>query len=128
MSTYARIAVANSDGTFFSIYCHWDGYPSCAGKTLRDHYKDEAKVRELMSLGDLSVLGAEIGVKHDFYQEDSGMCTAYARDRGEEGVDQLHSHDFGELVQSTYDCGGKWLYVFENGKWTETNVTSITEG
>jgi hypothetical protein len=106
MGTRSRIAAANADGTFTSIYCHWDGYPSGVGQTLRDHYKDEAKVRELLNLGDLSSLEEEIGT-----------CNAYGRDRGETGVEAQTSADFQELCQATQDCGGEWLYVFKGGQW-----------
>ena len=34
MATRSLIAVQNADGTFLSIYCHWDGYPSGVGKDL----------------------------------------------------------------------------------------------
>lgn len=66
MGTRSRIGLELPDGTFGSIYCHWDGYPGYNGKILLGHYSDPAKVEELISLGDLSSLGAEIGEKHDF--------------------------------------------------------------
>lgn len=117
MGTRARIAIANTDGTFTSIYTHWDGNPTSHGVTLRDHYKSEAKVRLLMALGDLSSLGAEIGTKHDFDNSPDGECNAYGRDRGEIDIDAVVSPDFESLCSLTQSCGGEYLYVFKGGNW-----------
>lgn len=66
MSTRSRIGVLNEDGTIRSIYVHWDGYPSNNGKILAEHYRDIRKIQKLIELGDISILGPEIGEKHDF--------------------------------------------------------------
>lgn len=87
MGTRSTIAIQNEDGTVTGIYCHWDGYLSHNGRILQDHYTDEAKVRELIALGDLSSLGENIGTKHDFDNAPRGECNAYGRDRGEKNVD-----------------------------------------
>ena len=64
MSTRSRIGILNDDGTVDSIYCHFDGYISNNGKILQEHYTDPAKMAELIALGDISSLAAEIGVQH----------------------------------------------------------------
>ena len=118
MGTRSRIAIANSDGSFTSIYCHWDGYPEGVGATLLKHYTTYAKVRELMALGDLSSLGDEIGEKHDF--ESRGYhdwCKAYGRDRGETGIEAETSPHLEALFLLTQQCGGEYVYVFSNGSW-----------
>lgn len=118
MGTSSRIAVANEDGSYLSVYCHWDGYPSHNGGILLHRYKDEATVRKLISMGDLSSLGGSIGTKHDFGASDSGdQCTFYKRDRGDAGVDAQSSGSLEELFAFTQDCGGEWLYVFDHGTW-----------
>ncbi len=104
MSTRANIAILNRDKSVEVIYTHNDGYPSHHGTILLEHYNTEEKVRELLKLGDLSVLAENIGEKHNFewYQEHSvngnidwdkvaadprdKMCKAYGRDRGEKGT------------------------------------------
>jgi hypothetical protein len=58
MSTRSRIGILNDDRSVTSIYCHFDGYPSGVGAILVAHYHDTVKVRELISLGDISSLGA----------------------------------------------------------------------
>jgi len=100
MSTRSNIGIINTNGSVIAIYIHSDGYPSGVGKTLLDNYNTADKVRELLKLGDLSVLGTVIGEKHDFdwggeygFDWDNRrsdprykMCLAYGRDRGEKGT------------------------------------------
>jgi hypothetical protein len=117
MGTRSRIAVANPDGTFTSIYCHWDGYPTGVGRTLKDHYGDAEKVAALIALGDISSLGEEIGSKHDFDNNPDGEVNAYGRDRGEEGIEPKVSANFESLTELTQDCGGEYLYVYKGGNW-----------
>jgi hypothetical protein len=132
MGTRSRIAMANADGSFTSIYCHWDGYPSHHGPILRDHYKDPEKVAALIALGDISSLGTDVGEKHPFdnphkigtkaydkwrEKHNTNMCTAYARDRGETGVEPARSENFEALCALTQECGGEHLYVFKAGQW-----------
>lgn len=117
MGTRSRIAVANADGTFTSIYCHWDGYPEHNGRILHEHYGDEAKVQSLMALGNLSSLGPSLGEKHDFDADGTeDVCTAYGRDRGEQATGAATSADLAALKSLTKECGGEFLYVFD-GTW-----------
>ena len=70
MSTRSRIGIVRDSNArkivVESVYCHFDGYPDGVGQMLLDHWTDPAKVEHLISLGDLSSLGSEIGEKHDF--------------------------------------------------------------
>ncbi len=102
MSTRSRIAVANSDGTYTSIYCHFDGHPSGVGRTLFEHWNSEGAARELLSLGDISALDSTLD-----------GTVAYARDRGETDVDAAVSLNLAELKYATRQCGGEYLYVFD---------------
>jgi hypothetical protein len=117
MGTRARIAYELPSGKFKSIYTHWDGYPSHHGDILMNHYKDAAKVRKLIALGDLSTLAAEIGDKHDWDNSPKGVCNAYGRDRGEAGVGPKISVNLNALNALTQNCGGEYLYVFKGGEW-----------
>ena len=119
MATRSRIAIENADGTFTSVYCHWDGYPSHNGQILFDCYNTHAEVRELLSHGDLSVLGPKIGAGHDFDARDTDdQCTFFKRDRGEDDVDAAKSANYIALCGLTRECGGEWLYVFgRDGVW-----------
>jgi hypothetical protein len=116
MGTRSTIAIQNADGTVTGIYCHWDGYLSCNGRILAENYTDEAKVRELIALGDLSSLDAEIGAKTDFNNAAEGQCVAYGRDRGERDVEAktYASHD--DLLEQ---MGQEYDYLFTPGAgWT----------
>lgn len=117
MGTRARIAMQMPSGAFRSIYTHWDGYPSHHGAILQEHYTDPKKVWELLSLGDLSVLGAEIGEKHGFDAIVDNVCTAYGRDRGEKDTHPRISKTLEALNKLTQECGGEFLYVFKDGEW-----------
>lgn len=111
MGTRSRIGILEPDGSVTSIYCHWDGYPSHHGPILLNHYATEEKVRALMALGDISVLGEELGEKHDFDEPPDGVCNVYGRDRGEEGVSARRSAsvaDFKTIAE-------EYMYLFQPG-------------
>lgn len=128
MSTRSNIIRENLDGSFDSIYCHSDGYPSHNGTILLEHYGDPAKVDQLLSLGDLSLLGAEIGEQHSFRDRSKDVCIFYGRDRGETGIDALHLADAEELQKMLDESWSEWVYVFRvaDGKWYFTNNPSPT--
>ena len=128
MATRSNIAVQQEDGSFLYIYVHNDGYFEGVGQTLLDHYGDIGKARELVALGDLSVVGNEIGEKHDFDEPRwdwavkvktpenlaraalvDTWCLAYGRDRGEENIEPkpLASTDVLSAYQNQY------LYVMQ---------------
>lgn len=138
MGTRSTIAIQNADGTVTGIYCHWDGYLSHNGQILQDYYTDEAKVRELIALGDLSSLGANIGEKHPFDERVDAetyadtRCTAYGRDRGEKNAEATTyaSHaDFLDVMGQEYDYlftpGAGWTVRYFAG-W-ETAESSLAE-
>jgi hypothetical protein len=119
MSTRSRIAVRRADGTFESIYCHFDGYPEGVGRTLAAHYTDPAKVERLVALGAISVLAPDIGEPHGFetHDEGDGRCLAYGRDRGDRGTEAHTSPDFPALQALATASWGEYLYVFADGAW-----------
>lgn len=118
MGTRSTIAIQNADGTVTGIYCHWDGYTAHNGRILQDYYTTEEAVRELIALGDLSSLGANIGEKHDFnnapYADTIAetVCTAYGRDRGETGIEAATYDSHDELMEK---MGQEYDYLFVPG-------------
>lgn len=63
MSTRSYILMQNEDGSLDGIYCHFDGsydYPLSVGVILDKYYQDPNRVKQLIRLGDLSSIGAEI--------------------------------------------------------------------
>jgi hypothetical protein len=96
MATRSTIALEFADGTVGQVYCHWDGYLAHNGKILFENYTDPYKLRDLIDLGDLSVLHAELGEKHNFNDEYKDGCTFYGRDRGEDRIDARYFKDFAD--------------------------------
>ena len=88
MATRSRIGIQNEDGTVSSVYCHWDGYPDHNGKILISNYTEREKVEELIALGSISSLRANIapapGSDHSFEKPQEDVTIAYHRDRGED--------------------------------------------
>jgi hypothetical protein len=115
MATRSHIGVRNTDGTVDYIYCHWDGYPEHNGKILIDHYADMDKVNALMKLGNVSILGPEIGEKHDFDSlvRDKNWCRAYGRDR-KYTDQQVKTTQFADLLK---DDSVDYIYVFDGDYW-----------
>jgi hypothetical protein len=96
MATRSRIAVQNADGTFLSIYCHWDGYPSGVGKDLLNEHNSEQAARALMEHGDLSTLSP----------------LASYRSKGETDVDAQIHNSMEDLQSVAFDCGVDWTYLW----------------
>jgi len=109
MGTRARIGIVEPDGSITSIYTHWDGHPNHHGPILLEYYGTEERVRALLALGDLSVLDKDLGEKHDFNHRPDGVCNAYGRDRGEDGVSARHSASLGELRE----IAEEYTYLFQ---------------
>lgn len=128
MATRSTISLEFADGIIGMIYCHWDGYLEHNGKILSENYSDPFKLRELIDLGNVSILRPDIGVKHSFdnphrygtpeyiaHQEQfEDMTTFYGRDRGESDVDAVYFIDFDQ-----YEAKGDWQeynYILRNIK------------
>ena len=130
MGTRSRIAIQNQDGTLNSIYCHWDGYPSHNGAILKESYKEEARVRELISLGSLSSLAPKISADedtpHSFNSPQEGVCVFYGRDRGEEEVGPATHKTLDELIECAGDSWGEYVYIFnpETSGWSYIDMHS----
>lgn len=129
MATRSNIGILNEDGTVDYIYCHFDGYPEHNGKILNEHYSEEASVWGLIALGDLSILGPEIGEKQDFNGvRNKQWCLAYGRDRGEDNI-EARTCSYADYTKEYFE---EYVYLFTPGKgwevraygtnyWTELN-------
>lgn len=126
MATRGTIALEFADGTIGMVYSHWDNSPSWNGKILQEHYGDPFKVRQLIDLGNISSLRAEIGVQHPFdspyrwatdeyraHEAQYGnMTTFYGRDRGDTDQSATYVKDFAD-----YKANGDWQeynYILRN--------------
>jgi hypothetical protein len=116
MATRSTIAIELKDGTVHQVYCHWDGYPSNNGRILLEHYTDEKKILELLSHGDMSSLGEEIGEPHEFGKSPNKKWTEYyRRDRGESGLETKHYRSFEHYKKAGWS--ESYDYIYRNGVW-----------
>lgn len=125
MSTRSVIAIRNTANDYDVIYAHWDGYPEHNGVLLRDHYNTLEKARELIALGDLSVLGETIA-----------ECEHY-KDRGDPWDDVKPQKRYGYREVKEYCDWAEFMYIWvaENadepvageGSWTCINIQGGTE-
>ncbi|MFC6095781.1 hypothetical protein ACFPVY_03910 [Flavobacterium qiangtangense] len=102
--------------TYTDVYSHWDGYPSWVGKILYHNYNTLEKVKELISHGDISSLGAKIEAStdnHKFMQPDDDTTVFYHRDRGDKW-NETEPHTHTEMSTLRHD---NYAYLFKDGKW-----------
>lgn len=123
MSTRSTIAI-KQDNTIKAVYCHYDGYIEYVGRILHQYYQDSDKVLSLIEQGDLSSLGVDIGVQHDFnarteYSQDlfAKQCTFYTRDRGENCPPSTYS-SVQDWVLDLDSAGVEYYYLYQDGRWT----------
>lgn len=117
MGTRSRIGVMHGDNCK-SVYCHWDGYLEHNGAILLEHY-NSAKANQLVALGDLSSLHANIGEKHDFddRRASDNQCTFYGRDRGETGTGFKTDDTFEKFFERADNCAAEYYYIMKDGVW-----------
>ena len=118
MSTSCRIARKDSSGTYESIYCHHDGYPSYTFNLLNTYYNNDVRVAELIDFGDASSVQEKLhpNKKHTFDDPQDGVCIFYHRDRGEPWYDFAPLR--GESKESLLGAWVDFVYIFEDGVWT----------
>ncbi len=128
-STRSRVGILNSDGTIKSVYVHNDGYLSGVGKTLKQNYTNDEKIKQLIALGNLSFIGKEIGEKHDFDSEDYESTLAYGRDGGEKNQFANISNTIKEFEDLATDTHVDYTYLWdvENKKWVFKKINSTTK-
>ena len=122
MSTHALVGVMHGSN-YKAIYVHSDGDLSYVGKVLLENY-NSSKANHLVSMGNCSMLGKEIGEKIDFndrIQYDSEdvatQCRFYTRDRDEhtpfttyDSIDEATRSDFQHIYVMK---DGDWYYVVD---------------
>jgi hypothetical protein len=125
MATRSSISIRNEDGSYTGIYCHWDGYLSNNGRILLEHYNSEERIRELLALGDISVLAPEIGEKHPFDTPYSifgehaeanykNWCKAYGRDRGDSDCEARNYPTVSRLLDV---LSQEYDYLWYDNQW-----------
>jgi hypothetical protein len=99
----ARVGIMHGN-VLKSVYCHYDGYLSCTGQILQQHY-DSVKTNALIARGDNSGIHEELDPMN-FYA-----------DRGEDNVSWQVAHSLEEYIEQTHNCGGEYYYVMKDGVW-----------
>ena len=120
MSTRSLIAMETEDG-IEAVYCHYDGSPEHHAPILLKHYATDKSLARLINLGDLSVLGPQIGKKHNFATHNTkateDWCLAYGRDRGEENVEKHTFVTEAQFLDHATEVWADYVYLFRDGKW-----------
>ena len=123
MATRSTIAIEHQDGTVEQIYCHWDGYLDHNGRLLLEHWTDPAKLRQLIDLGNLSVLGAVLGdqwsvirAQHDNSSKFEEPCTFYGRDLKYEDTGPKQFKNFDDYAQN-HEYQAYEYILRRDGKW-----------
>jgi hypothetical protein len=119
MATRSAIGYKTPEGKVRAIYAHWDGYPAGVGRTLETHYQQARKIAQLVELGDVSIVDAEIGVQVDFDDRaaQEGQCVFYGRDRGESGVETKEFDTVGDFVDYFEGAGCEYFYLRTVNEW-----------
>lgn len=122
MATRSAIGIKHGN-VIKAIYCHYDGYLEYMGRALTLYYQDSIKVNKLISMGDMSGIGAAIGSKHSFNDRvnylDNGIaeqCTFYARDRGEDNV-SFRTFQSEQQFVDEFEAGEEFYYLFKDNRW-----------
>jgi hypothetical protein len=129
MGTRSNIIAMTGENEWQRIYCHWDGYISHNGVILSEHYRNRDKIKQLMELGNLSVLGKEIGTKHPFGSGGADECTAYGRDRGDVDMEAKKGLSLAAIWPEP-DTWVEYVYVWGGSDWSvgypSGGVTALT--
>lgn len=103
MGTHASISVKHTDGKYYGVYVHFDGYPEHTLRILRNHYNSQELAEELVSYGDASSISETIET-----------CEFYCRDRGEDGMEPKVGDTWSNLL---VEIAQGYDYIYANGKW-----------
>jgi len=99
MATRATISVKHEDGSYSSIYNHYDGYESSLGEELKKHFTNQKDVEGLMDEG--AIRGIYDGLVDPF--NDGSICN--------------RSKNRDEFTNYIDEEGYQYNYLFEDGEW-----------
>lgn len=128
MGTSCGITVKVEKDKCLHVYCHGDGDLYGAGKTLNGNYNSLRRVKDLVEMGNISLLRPYIhpdpDLPHEWFDFDPGklqadVCRFYIRDRGDEHQETevlSHRDEAPDYEHNYYFNGEKWLYRAEGKK------------
>lgn len=102
MATKARIGLMTKNKTAQTIEVAYEGYPEYTGELLKNHFKSEKAIRELLQKGDIIQLEKDLAdIKHDKLQG------------------QAQHHRFiGSFSQLAEDTMADYIYLFQESDTT----------
>lgn len=129
MATRALITYYNQETKKYqTIYQHWDGNPEYLGRTLINHYHDENKIKEAISLGHASAINEKLEPVPEYLanksfrelteeenKEKYRYSVFYMRDMGEKNQNAIETTSFSEARQ--INMGAEFHYLWKNGVW-----------
>ncbi len=118
MATRSFIALQKPNGSLEGVYCHWDGHLHGNGQILFNHYRDPEKIAYLLSFGDISSLGLEIGDAHDFLdRDDLSSTTFYGRDGDETQFNSRRFRKRKTMLKHAAALGCEFVYLYQPDGW-----------
>lgn len=100
MATRCFIAKPLADETYAAAYCHCDGYPEGVGRTLLEHYQNDAVIDELISLRSFSSLRKTVEETREGCHKDAKKVAIF---------------DYDDLLAC--DAGTEFVYIWITGSW-----------
>ena len=121
MSTRAIIALPTSKG-FITAWCWNDGGPGCLGRELREHFKTEDDVRQLLRLHSFSSILGPRTINDVMSDDDKAVVLSnlrYVLMHSYNGKVVVGSgkHGYFKTIKEMLEQDLNYVYVFENGKW-----------
>ena len=137
MSTRSYIGRKNPEtNTYDYIYCQFDGYIEGVGDTLDKYYRDDNKIKELLTIGPLSSLHERIspldptnhGCGYDYDEDqgkmiyrprEQGTTVSFPRDRRHEDDEYIvhHADTIDEIIQQGNADWVVFIYLWEDNDW-----------
>lgn len=133
MATSSYIGLLNDDGSIHAIYCHNDGYLRHNGVMLMAYYQEKEKVKELIDLGDISLLEEKISPDtdqvHTFEDPQVGVTISYIRDRGDKNSVTKTFESLQAFINdyNVNEINYAYLYDNEKSQWMCTDDDYITQ-
>ena len=119
MSTRAYVGMV-SGKSIKAVYVNFDGYVTGVGDTLKTHYANPLKIKEMISLGDMSSLSENVNptkLTHSYDEPENGVNVYYGRDRGE--IDTAFKRHISEsaFLKAAVKLWCEYAYLFDGSSW-----------
>ena len=130
-NTTAMIGLMNKDGSVKAVWLQFGGSIMQAGRTLLKSY-DRKATEELLSFGDLAILGSNLGSKNKIFNNsfstEKDTCIFYGRDRGEKNTESCVYLSIDDMKENR-ECDYFYIMKVDKGedKWYITDLRESEE-